>query len=69
MRQVIGSIPTREIEIFNIFISSLWQSVALSSITQQVVPPEFDDKWRAKVSYWERSIITLGSQVPSAYAV
>ena len=39
----------------------------LSSAIQYANSQEFGAKWGAEVSKWGRSILTLGSQVPSAY--
>ena len=53
---VVDSIPTRGIQIFYIFLSSLWcprQRTALSSATQHAMPPGFGDKWGTN--------LTLGS--------
>ena len=37
------------------------------SFATYVIATEFGAKWETEVSYWERSVLTLGSHVSSAY--
>ena len=63
-------IPTRGIEIVIIFISFLSGNEAKRVVEfrhSTRYASEIRRKVGTEVSYWERSVLTLDSQVPSAY--
>ena len=64
-----GSIPTRAHESLMFLLPGSSDEPKRSdecSTTQHAMPLKFFGKWRAEVSKCERSVLTLGSQVPFA---
>ena len=54
LRRIVGSIPIRENNTFNISALVMMQSAALSSATQHAMLPDFGGKW-------ERDVLTQAS--------
>ena len=64
-RATVNATDKLNIEYFNYIALVMRQNAALSYVTQQTMPLKFGVKWDTEVSYFERIILKLDSQVPA----